>query len=190
VTIVSGFILNSLGRLDPIGWAVWLSTVVLVSSSIATFRGAAVVALGITLRRPGSRTVLTAIAFTLALGTFAATFLWKINEDNNYRPFRFTEFWMVPLHPTVASAFTIGVANQEMETHDFDIEVRVDGATLAVWRALTVKPGESLTKIITVPEGGPHARQVTAWLFKSDDPSFIYRQTSAFLPPQTDLAPR
>jgi uncharacterized membrane protein len=195
-TIFGGFVLNIIGRLDPLGWALWLSAVVLLSSYIATIRGATtsvnvVAPLSITPRRPATRTVITASALAAALAITVATFVWKINADNNYRPFRFTEFWMVPLHSNDQGAFTIGVANQEPQTLNFDIEVRIDGATLAVWRTVTVKPGESVTKVITVPEGGAHERRVTAWLFKSDDPSFVYRQTSAVLPPQVvDPAPR
>jgi uncharacterized membrane protein len=185
ITIFGGFVLNELGQLYPFGWAIWFSAVVIVASSIATIRGGTTASPTITLQWPGPRTIIIGIAFVLAVGTTVATFRWKINADSNYHPFRFTEFWMVPLRPNDQGAFTIGIANQETKPIDFDVEVRLDGVTLAVWRSLTIKPGNSTTRIVTVPEAAAEReRRVTAWLFKSGDPSYIYRQASAVLAPQ------
>jgi uncharacterized membrane protein len=179
VTILSGFFLNAVSGLNPFGWAVWLGTVVLAGSTIAAVRGDVLPPLVISVGRPGVRTLFNASVLGLAILTTIGTFLWKIQSDAEYRPFSFTEFWMVPVTANDPDAFTVGVANQEAETRDFDIEVHVDDTIVAAWRAIRLEPGQTVTKIVGIPPGAVEERRVTAWLFESVDPSFIYRQTSA-----------
>ena len=179
VTIMSGFFLNAISGLNTFGWATELSTFVLTASAIAAARGDALPPLVPFVGRPGVRTVLNASMLGLAMLITAGTFLWKMQADARYRPFPFTEFWMVPVVANDPGAFTVGVANREAETRDFDIEVHVDDNTVATWRSIRLEPGQMVTKIVGIPLGTHRERRVTAWLFKSDNLNSIYRQTSA-----------
>jgi uncharacterized membrane protein len=182
VTILSGFLLNAVSQLNQLGWEIWLCAVVLITSFIAAARGDAPLPVVPCLDQPRTGTVFVSVLVSaLAMMITAGTFLWKIQADDSFHPFRFTEFWMVPVFQGDSGAFTIGVTNEEGEVHDFDIEVHLEGTTLAVWRDLRLEPGGTLTETITVPPGADRERRLTAWLLNSNYPSVIYRQASAVL---------
>ena len=173
VTILGGFFLAGADLLTPLGWAAWLSGFAVTASLITAIRGDTAPALwqqpAIALRH----WILFGAAVIVTVGTYM---LAVDRSEHGYQPFRFTDFWMVPESPARSGAFTIGVKNAELTAHDFDIEVTLDGHMMAVWRDMRVDPAQTLTREIMLPTTG---RKAEARLYKSNDPSLVYRKVSA-----------
>jgi uncharacterized membrane protein len=173
VTILGGFVLGGAGLLTPLGWAAWLSGVAVTGSLIAAIRGNDA---PVSWQKPAialRHWVLFGAAVIVTVGT---SVLAVERSEYGDQPFRYTDFWMVPDGPARSGAFTIGVKNAEPTAHDFDIEVTLDGRTVAVWRGIRVNSGQTLTRETMLPTTG---RKAEAWLFKSNDPSLVYRKVSA-----------
>ena len=173
VTILGGVVLHSARLLTPLGWAAWLSGIAVTGSLAAAIRGNAA---PVSWQKPAIELrhwALVSAAVIIIVGT---SLLAVERSEHGYQPFRYTDFWMVPDGPARSGAFTIGVKNAEPTAHDFDIEVTLDGRTVAVWRGIRVNPGQTLTREAMLPTTG---RKAEAWLFKSNDPSLVYRKVSA-----------
>jgi uncharacterized membrane protein len=176
VTISAGLVINAVATLTPRSWTLCLGIIILTSSFIAA--ATKVPSVGDT----GSRKPLRAPSlyvgaiFAVSVIVTAATFNFAVQAEQNYRPFQYTEFWLVPSIQYGPDTVTIGVTSQEAKTYDFDIEVRAANQTIAVWRSVTLMPGQSLIEHIAIPSAEMKPQKVQARLFRSDDPAFVYRE--------------
>lgn len=174
--ILGGLLLNSVHLLMPLGWAAWLAAVVAVSSIVAVAR------------RPRDRALLPSrhplravslgqgVVFAAAVLVAGAAFKFAIWDNQSFRQFQYTSFWMLPDDDMRPSAVTIGAKNAEERPMQYDIEVTQDGRILAVWRSLALEPGESLTKELTVALPSHESSRIEARLFETDSRDRIYRK--------------
>lgn len=169
-TIAGGFVLHLCGLLTPFGWALWLAAITLICCAAAVLRQAPPPPVLAWPRISGfDRRLGTTLGLTAAVTAAAFFLIWG---DRGHGQYDYTEFWMVPGPGRV----TVGIQNEEDAPHSFDIEVALDGRTLAAWRGLALDAGESLTEEIVMPPPAGQPRKMEAWLFKDGDRSRVYRK--------------
>jgi uncharacterized membrane protein len=170
--VAGGFLLNMLGLLTPIGWALWF---LLVNG----------VAMVIALRHPRQPFVLPKLpqmhvwqiaglgaAIAITIGAYALADY----EIESFHEFKYTEFWLVP--KPLPGKLVLGINNREEQPEEFDIEVTAGKNLIGSWRSIEVKPGEPWLKEITTGLEEPRAE---ATLYRSKDHA-IYRRVSTFIP--------
>jgi hypothetical protein len=177
--IAGGFALNAAGSLTPLGWAVWFWAVTV---------GALLVAAG---RReapdlppwPGPARVRLWHGAALALAVLVATgaYALAIRDEASQQQFKYTEFWMVPRANGDPARLAVGVRSVETQTQRFDLEITLDGRPFAVFRSLTIAPGESWAREIPVPVLATR-QKAEARLYRPED-NRLYRSVSALVPP-------
>jgi hypothetical protein len=156
--IAGGFALNAAGSLTPLGWAVWFWAVTV---------GALLVAAG---RREAPDLLVATGAYALA-----------IRDEASQQQFKYTEFWMVPRANGDPARLAVGVRSVETQTQRFDLEITLDGRPFAVFRSLTIAPGESWAREIPVPVLATR-QKAEARLYRPED-NRLYRSVSALVPP-------
>jgi hypothetical protein len=176
--IAGGFALNAAGFLTPLGWAVWFWAVT---------AGAALVAAG---RRdapdlpacPGPVRVRLWQGAALALALLVATgaYALAIRDEATDRQFKYTEFWLLPLAHGDPGRLTVGVRSAETQTQRFDLEITLDGRPFAVFRSLTMQPGETWVREIPVPVLATR-QKAEARLYRPED-NRLYRSVSTLVP--------
>lgn len=177
--IAGGFVLNAAGFLTPLGWAVWFLAVTASTSLIAARRGDAS-------NLPawaGPARIRLWHGATLALAVLVATgaYALAVRDETADRQFKYTELWMLPWANGESGRLTVGVRSAESQAQRFDLEISIDGLPFAVFRSLTISPGDTWTREIAVPLLA--ARQkAEARLYRPDDHR-LYRNVSTLLPP-------
>jgi hypothetical protein len=177
--IAGGFALNAAGVLTPLGWAVWFCAVTV---------GATLVAAG---RRdapdlpawPGPVRVSLWQGAALALAVLVATgaYTLAIRDEATDRQFKYTELWMLPPASGDPSRLTVGVRSGEAQTQRFDLEITLDGRPFAVFRSLTIAPGQTWAREIPVPILATR-QKAEARLYRPED-NRLYRSVSTLVPP-------
>ncbi|MEH2562047.1 hypothetical protein [Bradyrhizobium sp. AZCC 2289] len=177
VGIAGGFALNAAGFLTPLGWAIWFCAVTVGTALVADGRsdtpdlppwpgpvrvrfwqGAAI-----------------ALAVLLATGAYALA----VRDEASYREFRYTELWMLPSASGDPGRLTVGVRSAETQALRFDLEITLDGRLFAVFRSLTIAPGDTWTRQIPVPVSA-NSQKAEARLYRPDD-NRLYRSVSTLV---------
>ncbi|MBR0973075.1 hypothetical protein [Bradyrhizobium japonicum] len=178
IGIAGGFALNTAGFLGPPGWAIWFCAITIGAALVADSRsdapdlppwpgpvrvrfwqGAAIV-----------------LALLLATGAYALA----VRDETTYRQFSYTELWMLPPAGDRPGRLTVGLRSAETQTHRFDVEITIDGRLSAVFRSLTIAPGETWARQIPVPVSATSQR-AEARLYRPDDHR-LYRSVSTLVP--------
>ncbi len=176
--IAGGFALNATGFLTPLGWAVWFLTVTVLAALVAVRRDAPVWHTWPALPRlrlwQGAALML---AMVVAIGTYALA----ARDEATYRQFKYTEFWMLPSPDGEPGLLSVGIRSAETRAQRFDLEITLDGQPYALFRSLTIAPGETWARQISVPVLA--ARQTAeARLYRPED-NRLYRSVSTLVPP-------
>lgn len=176
--IAGGFALNALGSLTPLGWAVWFWAVTAVAALMAAGRGDApdLPAWPAPARIKLWHAAALALAVLVATGAYALA----IRDEAAHRQFRYTEFWMLPSANGEAGRLTVGVRSAETQAQRFDLEITLDGRPFAVFRLLTIPPGDTWAREIPVPVLGTR-QKAEARLYRPED-NRLYRSVSALVP--------
>lgn len=174
VTVFCGLVLNLLGPLTPLRWAVALAAITLVAYWRAH-------------RSMGDRGPLPAVPLRLpALGRTRALMLvasiviagvataWSRFDALAYREFAFTELWMVP--ETGSNAVTIGIRNAERAATSYDLELVIDNHIISVRRGIDLKVGQKWISEFAWPAHDGKAHAAEARLFKRGQESVVYRR--------------
>jgi hypothetical protein len=174
--IAGGLALNALGLLSPLGWAFWF---------LAVAVGASLVAAG---RRdvpdlppwpgPAGVRLWHGAAFAVAMLVATGAYALAIRDEASQQQFKYTEFWMLP--SASGERIAVGVRSAEAKPERFDLEVTLDGRPFAVFRSLTVAPGETWAREIPVPLRAI-PQKAAAKLYRPED-NRLYRSVSALLP--------
>jgi uncharacterized membrane protein len=179
VLALGGLVLNYVGGLRPLPWALLLVVIVIGCARLAALSrprdGGP--RLRFTPPRAGALSVLAVILGLLAAGTGLALAFHPVSADHAVG---YSELWI----DTGASAdsFRVGVGNQEHTAVDYGIIARVVGAE-AVVRHVELKPGER--QALTMPvegrtKAGPLLVGVT--LYREGFPNQPYRRVSGWVP--------
>jgi uncharacterized membrane protein len=176
--IAGGLVLNALGFLTPLGWAIWFWAITLGASLIAA-RGheTPVLAPGPWPMAVGIRGRHVAI-FALAMLVTTGAFALAVRDESRARQFQYTEFWMVP--SATGDRLAVGIRNVETETTSFDVEVTLDGHRFAVFQGLAMAPGATWSREIPMPVSAA-AQKAEAKLYRPDN-NRLYRSVSALVP--------
>ncbi len=176
--IAGGFALNAASFLTPLGWAVWFWAVTAVAALVAASRRDAPDLPA----WPGPVRVRLWQGAALVLAVLVATgaYALAIRDEATNHQFKYTEFWMLPWASGDPGRLTIGVRSAETQTQRFDVEITLDGQPLAVFRSLTVAPGDTWTREIPVPVLATRQR-AEARLYRPDD-NRLYRSVSTLVP--------
>jgi uncharacterized membrane protein len=174
--VAGGLILNVMGCLTPLGWAISFWAVTLGASLVAT-RGREAPALAPwpgCVRIRGRHVAAFALAMLVTTGAFALA----VRDEARLRQFQYTEFWMVP--SATGDRLAVGIRNVETETASFDVEIALAGRQFAVFRALALAPGATWTREIPMPVSAT-AQKAEAKLYRRED-NRLYRSVSALVP--------
>lgn len=178
VGIAGGFALNAAGFLTPLGWAIWFCAITIGAALVAESRSDA----PDLPPWPGPLRVRfwQGAAITLAVLLATGAYALAVRDDATYRQFSYTEFWVLPSTGDDPGRLTIGVRSAETQTQHFDVEITIDGRPFAVFRSLTIAPGETWTRQIPIPISAT-SQKVEARLYRPDD-NRLYRSVSTLLP--------
>jgi hypothetical protein len=87
---------------------------------------------------------------------------------------------MLPSANGEAGRLTVGVRSAETQAQRFDLEITLDGRPFAVFRLLTIPPGDTWAREIPVPVLGTR-QKAEARLYRPED-NRLYRSVSALVP--------
>jgi hypothetical protein len=112
----------------------------------------------------------------VATGAYALA----VRDEATHRQFRYTEFWMLPSASGDAGRLTVGVRSAETQTQRFDLEITLDGQLFAVFRSLTIAPGDTWAQEIPLPLSTT-PKKAEARLYRPED-NRLYRSVSTLVP--------
>lgn len=174
VTVFCGLILNLLGPLTPLRWAVALAVITLGAYWRAhrSTQGSLFVSPR-RLRLPAlSRKRALMLAASIVIAVVATT--WSRFDAQAYREFAFTELWMVP--GAGGGAVTVGIRNAERAATSYDLELAIDNRIVAVRRAIELNVGEKWITDFAWPARDGKAHAAEARLFKHGRDGVVYRR--------------
>ena len=180
VALPTGFLLNRLGALAPLGWALALLAVVAASLAITFWRKRPAEPYLVMWNLPGWRArhvAMIGLAAVVIVGAYARA----VSDASKQRQFDYVNFWMVA-GTKAPGAVIVGIESAERESQLFDVEVTSDGQLVAVWRAVALDPGERWTRDLSLGVDPLQHRKFYGRLYRHSDGK-LYRQVSAILPP-------
>lgn len=179
--VAGGFLLNWVDCLTPTGWAVWLALTTIAAAFVALRRLRAAVPRASRLPSCAAFRVWHAAVLGVAAAVSLGAYALSVYDEERDRQFTYTEFWMLSEAPAAPGAVVIGIRSAETAPRLFDIEVKVDGNIVALWRSIPVTPGATWTRRLTIALGAGHSRKAEAFLYEPTAKS-IYRKVSAIIP--------
>jgi hypothetical protein len=177
--LMGGFLLNSLGALTPLGWALWLEAVVAASTAIALVRqpnDLLQLTGGSDLSLRARHLVMIVVSGTVICGAY---FL-AVRDEARQQEFKYVEFWLVGGEGG-AGALVVGIKSAELRTQVFDVEVTRGSDVVAIWRSVRLEPGATWTQALSLDIDARHERKVRARLYGRYD-GRLYRQVTAIVP--------
>jgi hypothetical protein len=178
--VAGGFLLHLGGFLTPTGWALWLAALTWVATLLSWRRADRPAATVEPPMAPGFERWHPA-ALGLALLMTCAAYGLALRDAEQQREFNYTGFWLLSGGPETSSGITVGIRSGEAERRVFDVEVRLDGQTIALWRSIGIAPGATWTRRLAVPPGRGKPRKAEGWLYEPAD-NAVYRKVSTVLP--------
>lgn len=176
--IAGGLVLNALDILTPLGWAAWFWIVTVGASLLTTIRHED--ADLPSWSRPTGLRLWHGITFAIAALITTGAYALAVRDEADQQQFKYVEFWMLPPVNAGTDRLTIGVRNAEPKTERFNLEVTLSGRPFAIFRSLTLAPGDTWTREIPVPVQST-AQKAEARLYRQDD-NRLYRSVSALVP--------
>jgi hypothetical protein len=177
--VAGGFALNAAGFLTPLGWAVWFCAVTAVAALVAASRRDAPDLLA--WPRSARIRLWQGAALTLAVLVATGAYALAIRDEAANRQFKYTEFWMFARSHGNPSRLAVGIRSGEAQTQQFDLEITLDRQLFAIFRSLTIAPGDTWTQEIAVPVLNTQ-QKAEARLYRPDD-NRLYRSVSTLVPP-------
>ncbi|MGB8277886.1 MAG: hypothetical protein WCF20_08160 [Methylovirgula sp.] len=180
ICVIGGFVLNWAAWLTPVGWAVWLAAVTCSAALVGMRRSHDAGGVLSAMHPPNLRRWHVATLGMAALITCGAYFL-AVRDEANQSQFKYTEFWMLYGANAAPGQLLVGIKSGEAGPERFDVEVALDGQTIAMWRSLALAPGNSWTQKIAVALSGGDWHRAEARLYRPNE-NVLYRKVSAMIP--------
>jgi hypothetical protein len=115
-----------------------------------------------------------------AASVTASAYALAVRDEARQQQFKYTEFWMAP--SSDGARLVIGVHSAEARSQRFEVEISVAGRPFAMFRSLSMRPGDVWTHDIPIPPSAGSQR-AEARLYRVDDKR-LYRSVSALTPGQ------
>lgn len=177
IGIGGGLVLNIVDCLTPLGWAIWFWVVTIGMSLFTATHGED---FHLSWPRPAGMRLWHGVAFALAVTITTGAYALAIRDEASQQQFKYVELWMLPPANAGTGRLAVGVRNDEARTETFDLEITLNEQPLAVFRSLTLAPGNTWTREIAVPVST--AKQTAeARLYRPKD-NRLYRRVSALVP--------
>lgn len=177
--IAGGFALNAAGLLMPLGWALWFWAVTAAAALVAAGRRDTPVLPA--WPAPVRVRLWQGTALMLAVLVATGAYALAVRDEATYREFKYTEFWMLPSLTGKPDLLTVGIRSAETQPQRFDLEITLDGQPFAIFRSLTVAPGDTWAREILVPVLATRQR-AEARLYGPEHDR-LYRSVSTVVPP-------
>ncbi|MER8667164.1 hypothetical protein NKH45_08105 [Mesorhizobium sp. M1156] len=176
--IAGGFALNAAGFLTPLGWALWFWAVTAAAALLAAGRRDTpdLPAWPAPARIRFWQGAALMLALLVATGAYAVA----VRDEAAYREFKYTVFWLLPSASGESGQITVGIRSAETQPQRFDLEITLDGQPFAIFRSLTIAPGDTWTRKIAVPVLGTR-QTAEARLYRPED-NRLYRSVSTMVP--------
>jgi uncharacterized membrane protein len=178
VLAIGALVLNYLGGIHPLSWALLELLVVLVACRVAAVRrGKEKLPQRPPLPHPGK------LGFLMLAGAVAAVAVAVVISATavpNDDALGFTQLWVLPKADSGGSRAVVGVRSEEQHATDFDLRVRI-GANRTVKRSFRLAPGEERQVQLQAPAGSSGDVPVTATLLRHNRPYSVYRRVKGSL---------
>lgn len=182
VLILGSLLLNYVGGIHPLSWALLLVAVVFAACRVAALRR------GKTGTRPSwPRPRLRGLEVAMVLGGVAATVVALAIASSTVPAedaIGYTQLWVLPQTGTEGREVQVGVRSQEQTSTDFDLRVRI-GTEALVRRSFRLAPGETRLVKLRAPPGSEGTLPVITTLLRHNRPLSVYRRVKGSL-----VAPR
>lgn len=178
VLILGSLLLNYLGGIHPLSWALLELLIVLVSCRIAAARRGRGAGAG---RRRGPRPGrLEAAMLAGAVATAAVALVLSASAVPADNALGYTQLWILPKAGSGGSEAVVGVRSEEQRTTDFDLRIRI-GDDRGVRRSFRLAPGEARQVRLRAPPGSEGEIPVIATLLRHNRPLVVYRRVKGSL---------
>lgn len=178
VLVLGSLLLNYLGGLHPLSWAILLVLVTLAGCRAAALRrrraGGAPVRLR--LRLGGIEALLLLGALVVGAGAVALANSTAPAE----RALGFTQLWVLPRAGSGGSEAQVGVRSQQQAPQRYDLRVKV-GDDKVVRRSFRLAPGEARLVDVSAPAGAVGRLPVVATLLRHNRPFEVYHRVRGSL---------
>lgn len=182
--VLGSLLLNYLGGIHPLSWALLLLLVVLGACRVAAVQrgpsgsGPQWPRLRLRLRGPQLAMLLGGAALSVGALVLGSS---TVPADD---ALGYTQLWVLPEAGSAGHEVQIGVRSQEQGSTDYDLRVRI-GADGLARRSFRLTPGETRLVRLRAPAGSSGVVPVVATLLLHDHPFSVYRRAKGSL-----LAPR
>lgn len=177
IGIAGGLALNIVDFLTPSGWAIWFWITTIGASLLTAMRGDD---FHLSWPRPAGVKLWHGIAFVLAATVTTGAYALAIRDEASQQQFKYVALWMLPPANAGTGRLAVGVRNEETKTETFDLEITLNEQPLAVFRSLTLAPGETWRRDIAAPVSAT-TQTAEARLYRPKD-NRLYRRVSALVP--------
>ena len=175
VTTFCGFVLHFANAMTPVGWPIALGGVTIVACGIAYLRDN----FGrLRHEQPMEYPVMTlrhAVMLLAAVVISAGTIMLARHQAIAKQEFAYSELWLLS-QGRGSSNVTIGVRNVERNASAYDVELSLDGRTIAVRGPVQLQVGQTWTSNIPLPIIAGTSGKLEARLFKDGDSQRVYRR--------------
>jgi hypothetical protein len=182
VLVLGSLLLNYVGGIHPLSWAVLVVLVVFAACRVAAVRR------GGTGKGPSwPRPRLRGLEVAMVLGGVAATVVALAIASSTVpveEAIGYTQLWVLPQAGSEGHEVQVGVRSQQQASTDFDLRVRI-GSDALVRRSFRLAPGETRLVKLRAPPGSKGRLPVIATLLRHNRPFSVYRRVKGSL-----VAPR
>lgn len=180
--VLGSLLLNYLGGIHPLSWALLLVLVVFAACRVAAVRRDKT-SVGPSWPRPRLR----GLEVAMVLGGAAATVVAIVLSSSTVPvgdAIGYTQLWVLPEAGSDGREVQVGVRSQQQVSTDFDLRVRI-GTEALVRRSFRLAPGETRLVKLRAPPGSEGTVPVIATLLRHNRPFSVYRRVRGSL-----VAPR
>lgn len=176
--VLGSLVLNYLGGIHPLSWALLLLLVICAACRVAAVRRGAG---GKAMRLP--RPHLGGLQASMLLGAVAAAAVALVLSSTTVPAddaLGYTQLWILPQPGTAHSRAQVGVRSQQQTSVDYDLRVRI-GSDVVLRRSFRLAPGETRLVKLRAPRGTEGTVPVIATLLRHNRPTKVYRRVKGSL---------
>jgi uncharacterized membrane protein len=176
--VLGSLVLNYIGGIHPLSWALLLLLVVFTACRVAAVRRGASSG-GLRLPRPR----LGRLEAAMLIGAVAAAAVALVLASTTVPAddaLGYTQLWILPQPDSAGSKAQVGVRSQQQTSVDYDLRVRI-GSDVLLRRSFRLAPGETRLVKLRAPPSTRGTVPVIATLLRHNRPTKVYRRVKGSL---------